>query len=589
INKFDRYQERFAHFQHDPANPNSLSHNRVLALYHDDQDALWIGTDGGGLDRYDRQTGQFTHFQCAPEAPSGLGNNYVSDVVADRRGRLWIATWGGGISVLDPQAGTFVQVRADPLNSDSLSTDTVVSLLIDRQGTLWAATVGAGLDRLAVPDVLDPDRMAFEHFRAARLAPNRLSDSYVFRMIEDLDGTLWLGTRDGGLSHFDPASRRFVTYRADPSTPGALQSNFVPGLLLDRFGTLWIGTAAGLSRYNREDDSFDHFTTEDGLPDDIVVAIQEDDEGYLWLSTQRGLARFDPEREAFKNYGVSDGLQGYEFTTAAARAPDGTLFVGGINGFNRIDPDQVIDNPQVPPVVLTSLEQNGRPLARDASLENLRGITLRWPDNDFQFEFAALNYSQSQRNQYAYMLEGFDDDWNQLGNRRFGRYTNLPGGTYTLRIKGSNNDGLWNEAGTAIAVSVVPPFWQSRWFQLVAVLVLASAAVAGYRLRVRGIRARSLALEEEVKQRTREMERRQQELEALYRADEQLYSHLQLDHVLQSLVDIAVDTLKADKSAVFRWDEAVERYRMRVSRGFSSQALETLAFPRGQGVLDYVT
>jgi signal transduction histidine kinase len=241
------------------------------------------------------------------------------------------------------------------------------------------------------------------------------------------------------------------------------------------------------------------------------------------------------------------------------------------------------------------LTQDGDLVDLDQAVEDVRKVTLRWPRNSFEFEFAALNYVQPEKNQYAYMLDGFDEDWRYVGTRRFGRYTNLPGKTYTLRIKGSNNDGVWNEDGTLVTITVVPPFWNTWWFRGITALALMGSVFAGYRLRVRSIQARNLALTAQVEERTRalaqrthEIERRRQELEALYRADAELHRHLRLDQVLQALVDIAVDILQADKSSLMVWDDRRERLVVQVARGFRAETLAEMSFAPGTGTVGHV-
>jgi signal transduction histidine kinase len=278
------------------------------------------------------------------------------------------------------------------------------------------------------------------------------------------------------------------------------------------------------------------------------------------------------------------------------------MFFGGINGLTAFYPDHVRDNPHVPPVVLTLLTQGGDEIDPGRATENIAEVTFYWPNNFFEFEFAALCYSHPKKNQYAYILEGFDQDWNYIGTRRFGRYTNLSGGTYTLRLKGSNNDGVWNEEGVSITITVVPPFWEAWWFRSIVALVLVGGAIGSYQLRVRSIQARNRELEDlveerthtlgqrtdELEQRTHETERRRQELEALYRADAELHRHLRLEEVLQALVDIAVDILQADKSALMVWDDQREKLVVQVARGFHPDTLDQMFFAPGKGTVGHV-
>ncbi|MFC1879571.1 histidine kinase, partial [Chloroflexota bacterium] len=243
--------------------------------------------------------------------------------------------------------------------------------------------------------------------------------------------------------------------------------------------------------------------------------ILEDEGGNLWLSTSNGISKFDPAGASFRNYTISDGLQSNSFSTGAYYKNNrGEMFFGGSNGFNIFTPEEVIDNSAVPVIVLTSLTQSGQEIELDSALEYLWEVTFYRPDSFFEFEFAALNYTQTEKNQYAYMLEGFDKDWVYIGNKRYGRYTNLPGGSYTLRLKGSNNDGIWNEEGAAIQVSIVPTIWERWWFWVVIAIALGGGVYGSYRLRVRSLETRSKQLEIQVGDRTEELSRTNLRLES---------------------------------------------------------------------------
>jgi len=365
----------------------------------------------------------------------------------------------------------------------------------------------------------------------------------------------------------------------------------------DLAGGIWLGTfGGGLAKFDRQRQTIAQFREKDGLPSGVVYGVLEDDWGKLWLSTNLGLSRFDPQTEAFTTFDISDGVQSNEFNSGAYhKNASGEMFFGGVNGFNAFYPGSIARNFYKPPIVLTALAQNSVPVHPDRAPESIERAVVRWPNNSFEFEFAALNYCQPERNQYAYMLEGLDQDWYYVGTQRTGRYTNLPGKNYTLRIIGSNNDDLWNMEGTSLRVTVVPPFWQTWWFRGGIVLLLLGSIIAAVRLRFRSIEAHSRELERQVTERTRslaernrEIERRKQELEALYRADAELHRHLSLDQVLQALVDIAVDILQADKSALMAWDDRHEKLVVRVARGYRSETLSTMTFNPGNGTVGHV-
>jgi signal transduction histidine kinase/ligand-binding sensor domain-containing protein len=510
ISKLDRDKRKFALYQADPSEPKSLSHNRVLALGEAVDGTLWVGTDGGGLDRFEPAGGTFTHHTHKPDDPYTLSNNRVTAVHPGLDGDQWIGTWGGGFAKLDPETERFLHYQADPFDPQSLGSNMVHSIYQDYEGIIWVGT-DSGLERF------DPVVGRFLNYVS--------SGEEVRAIYEGQRHDLWFGT-DDGLGRFDRETGRIVRYRADSGHAAGLSRGEVNAIYQDRAGRLWIGTSYGLSQFDLGAEVFTHYGEEDGLADDVVQAILEDDQGYLWISTTGGLSRFEPASGEFRNYDLSDGLQGYEFTRARCRASDGTMYFGGINGLNAFAPDRVKDNPYPPPMVLTSLTQGGNDVVVGRAVETVTDVRLTWPNNFFEFGFVALNFHQSEKNQYAYKLEGFDKDWNAVGTRRFGRYTNLPGGTYNLRMKASNNDGVWNEEGISLKVTVVPPFWATWWFRGGILLVLLVGTAAGYRLRVRGIEARSGELEKLAANRTvalsRANERLRQEIAERKRAEEAL-------------------------------------------------------------------
>jgi signal transduction histidine kinase len=398
---------------------------------------------------------------------------------------------------------------------------------------------------------------------------------------------LWLGTE-------------LDLYRLTPET-GALQEIGIDSTVLsihqDRNADLWIGTFGhGLVQVDGTGPSLREIRQKDGLPSDVVYGILEDADGHLWLSTNAGITEFDPSLDRFVNFDESDGIQSKEFNAGAYfESSSGEMFFGGVNGFNTFFPDQLRSNRYRPPVVLTALTQGGLDLRNENALGSTKEISINWPNNFFEFEFAALNYCQPESNEYAYRLEGLDREWLYVGSQRTGRYTNLSGKTYTLRVKGSNNDGIWNEEGVSLKIRVVPPIWATWWFRGGIALAVVICAIVGFRLRVRSLEARSQQLETLVQERTRaladrtrETERRKQELEALYRADAELHRHLDLDQVLSTLVDIAVDILGADKSSLVVWDDRHEKLVVRVAQGYHPETLEQMVFTPREGTVGHV-
>jgi PAS domain S-box-containing protein len=493
VSRYARVKEKFGRYQPDPLDPNSLSGAEVGALYEDHTGVLWIGVPGEGLDSLDRTSGQFTHYSHDPSDPHSLSKNNVRALYEDHEGELWVGT-NQGLDRLDRATGQFQHCVHDPDDPSSLGPGAVKAILEDHTHALWVATEEPGtLNRF---DRITETFTRYEHNPAN---PDGFINTYGVRAIyEDRAGDLWLGTYTG-LVHFDRDTETFTQYRPDPENPHSLSHNFVWSIYEDPAGILWVATDEGLNRFDRASGQFAVYTVEDGLASDHVESILADEQGNLWLGTSRGLSRFDPHTETFRNYDVSDGLTSNVMVLGAShRSESGEMFFGTLDGFNAFYPADVKDNPHVPPVVLTAFRKFDQVVEFDAPLSEVEEITLSYWDNFFAFEFAALAYTDPARNQYAYQLEGFDEDWIHCGTRRYASYTNLPPGEYTFRVKGTNNDGVWNETGRAVRIAITPPFWQTWWFR-----VLAAAIVLGVTSAVVGARMRYIAVLRESEERFR--------------------------------------------------------------------------------------
>ena len=548
LDQFNASSGQFVHYQHDPSLGFSLGSNVVTAIHESADGVLWVGTYGAGLDKSYRGQYRFGYLFRQPELPTGLSGNLVRKISVDNSGVVWISTLDGGLNALDPDTAQVTHYQHDSANPGSLMSNEIRAAIRDEAGSLWVGS-SLGLDRLdlgaeafvhfrpdpqdsgqlagaPVNDILETrdgqiwigtelgldryDRQAgaFQHYRPRAGNPDSLSGYEIVELYEDRSGILWVGTFNDGLNRFHPETDGFTRYQHQIDDPLSLSNDSILAIHQDARGTLWVGTSGGgLNRFDPETGSFRHFLEADGLPNNVVYGILEDDAGYLWLSTNRGLSRFDPIQEIFRNYTVSDGLQGDEFSpNACARDAAGSLYFGGVNGLTVFDPDEIVDSTHVPAIVLLALTQDGRSIAADAAPEMIQEVTLRWPSNYFEFDFAALSYAQPEENRYAYILEGFETDWHFIGNEHKGQYTNIPGGSYILRMTGSNQDGLWNETSLQVRVTVIPPVWQTWWFKAgLAVAALALVATA-YRMRVKSVEAYNRQLESQVRDRTLEIE-----------------------------------------------------------------------------------
>ena len=526
---FDQRAGTFTQYAHDPKDPRSLSSNEVTSISEDKAGQLWVGTKLHGVNVFDRRTKSFNHYGHSDKDPGSLSSNGTWSVYCERSGTIWVSTPDKGINKLnrakppftsypyDDQAPLteFPQVFADnvdriwvhasnewkkfdprtatflrqPLDKDSYP------LFDDRAGNLWIGKDSGGLDkrdyRGHTTSVHDPAGLRFRQvvycfietrdgsfwlgttdggLYAVDPATNSVKrvqegGSEIQNILEDSYGLLWIGTWNDGLLCYDPRKETVVRYRYDPRNPSSLSANVVLTVYEDKTGTLWVG-ANGLDRFDRATGTFTHFTAKDGLPGDPVGKIMEDDHGNLWLGTGKGISKFDPRKISFKNYDVSYGLADNAIRIqSGCKTKNGEMYFGG-KGLTRFHPDSIRDNLYVPPIVITQFRLFEKPVPFT------KEVNLSYRNNFISFDFSALSYLSPENNQYAYRMEGIDSGWVYAGTRRYASYPHLTPGEYVFRVKGSNNDGLWNEEGTSVAITISPPFWNTWWAYATYVLII---------------------------------------------------------------------------------------------------------------------
>jgi signal transduction histidine kinase len=428
---------------------------------------------------------------------------------------MWVGTYNGGLNRLDRRTRTFTRLELDHEDSPSAEKSQIWSIEHDRFGDLWIGT-SAGLYRL------NRETGDSVLYRSEFADSTSLAHDYVWNLHEDREGRLWVGTHDG-LGLFDRDRETFVNYQHEPEDPASLSFNQITSIHEGADGRLWLGThGGGLNLFDPERRAFTAYRVDDGLPSDVVLTVTGDSTGDLWLGTNRGLSRFSPRRKTFTNFDHDDGLQGRQFNRGAIlTSRDGELLVGGINGFNLFEPGRIEVNSDPPAVVLTGFKifnkevrvGENEPLQRQIGEAEM--ITLRHDQSVVSFEFAALNYRNPGRNQYAYLLEGFDSEWVQAGTQRSATYTNLDPGSYTFRVRGSNNSGVWNERGAAIRLEILPPLWATWWFRLCALAALGGVVFAIIYLRTRTVRRHNLELQAEIVERRRAEDERSRLLDEM--------------------------------------------------------------------------
>lgn len=476
INQFVKSTRKFGHNIKTSHSGIGISHKRVRSLYKDKDDVLWVGADNG-LNRRDPKTGLYQYYQHDVNDSSTITKGMVMSILRDSKGRIWAGTYDGGLNLL-LENGKFIQYTPDKENPNSISSRRVYSIMEDSQGYLWLGTI-EGLNRF------DTETGLFRHFYNNPNDPKSISQHSIYDTIEDVSGDIWVATRNGGLNRLDPKTGHFEHFTHDPNDPQSLSHNRIFALYQDNPDELWAATSNGLNRLDIQSGKFTRYDKRHGLLNNTVYAVTGDEQGYIWVSTNRGLARFNTTKERFQTFRFMDGLQSDEFNNGAySKSHDGELLFGGINGFNRFYPDQIQPDTQPPPIAIDQFYLANKwpglissnptsPLSK--VINQLEQLVLSHRDAVFSFGFTALHFVDPDKNQYAYRLDGFDQDWTfTAADHRRATYTNLPAGEYVFRVKAANNHGIWNDTGRQMSIVIEPAPWQTLWAYLLYTMIVCS-------------------------------------------------------------------------------------------------------------------
>ncbi len=469
-------------YVHKPDNQNSISHNAVLCLVKDSDGFLWIGTYGGGVNRFDPKTEKFTHFINKPQDTNGISDNIIWSMTEDLDGNIWMATETHGVEMYDKKTDTFVHFPYDKQKISNASYDKIKKTV------------------------------------------NNQSIRSIYR---DSEGNIWIGSFSGANKYNYKTKQLEASYQHTPDDSTSLSNDWVFGVFEDSKKRIWIATyGGGLNLLNSDNQTFTRFTEQDGLPHGIIYGILEDQNGLLWISTHEGLSRFNPAAKTtdkrFKNFDALDGLKNTQFNRGAYIAlPSGEFLLGGTNGFTAFYPSEIRINHRIPPVVLTGFRLFNKtvPILDNPELSPLQQhisltdeLVLDYDQSVLTFQFSVLNFTQSEKNQVAFRLENFEKEWNYVGNQRTATYTNLDEGTYIFRVKGANNDGIWNEEGVRLKIRIRPPWWDTIWFKFVLVIIFTVLPILWYLYRMSVIKRQKEKLEQQVRERTAEIRERNQEI-----------------------------------------------------------------------------
>jgi signal transduction histidine kinase/class 3 adenylate cyclase/ligand-binding sensor domain-containing protein len=466
--KYDPKRMNFHWLQHQPGNPNSLSSNQVMDIEEDYLGGLWICTQDSGLNFYDRKTKSFTHFRHTEGNMGCIASDEVWGIFEDSKHQLWIATVNG----LDRY------LRESQKFEHYLPNTWVISVMEDRKGRFWLGTLGSGLIRF------DPETGHFQAYKyTGDLTTGPSSNEAGYFVMEDLNGILWCTNRLRP-QRFYPETEKFEVITDFHTGSG--------GLLMDEKNDIWVSSFDGLGHLRVKEQAFQNYDPFKDFNNKTVMAIQEDDRGRIWGVGDAGMFCFDPNTESVQNFFASDGLPSNNLRLAySTKSAAGELFFGCTHGMFWFHPDSIRRDSTPPLITFSKMEVAGEPLAvgPDSPLKQHISVTqqlaLPYNENDLTIHYAALHYKNPLKNQYKVMMVGYDDKWKEMGTLRRASYTNLPPGKYTFRVIASNADGVWNERGISLKITIIPPWFWNAWSKILYLAFILTTLYFLYRWRTR--------------------------------------------------------------------------------------------------------
>jgi ligand-binding sensor domain-containing protein/two-component sensor histidine kinase len=485
--KYDSNQNPFYWYHRIVGSPNTMSASGTQCIYIDRLQNIWFGHSTSIIDKYNPATGYYKSYNLQSLDPSAVKEMRVMSMCEDTNGSLWIATFNNGLYKMDIEKETLQKIYSLPEEPFVIQNASIWCMLITKTDQILLGPPEKDLI------LFDPKTY---HTQIIDLNPTNNEVNRISSMYEDQDGTIWIGTFNYGLYKINIVDDQFQIvehYLYDKNNSNSLSYDNVSDIIRSEIidtNALWIATANGFNRLDLESKAFKHFFKKDGLPDNLTLKVLEDNKGNIWVSCAIGIGRYDIKTGQWKSFGTSDGMPFETFGGSrqnTAKAADGQLFFSGSSGTIGFYPDQIKENLIIPPIYFTDFRIFNESVKLDTSILFKKAITLSHDQNAFSFEFTALNYTNPEKNQYAYKMEGFHDDWIYSGNEHTASFTNLDPGNYVLWVKGSNNHGLWNEEGTSILIIITPPWWATWWFRTIAFLALIGIVYGIYRYRVNKI------------------------------------------------------------------------------------------------------
>lgn len=493
---------------------SGLSNNNVTSFHIEGNGDVWIGTDGGGINIWNPTTNTFSQKKTRVDDESSLGSNAVLDVFEDSSGTIWVATWAGGLNKYDRRTDTFT--RFNTAVNNSILNNNVFEIDEDSQGNIWVGTFGG-------VDVIDKNGARIKHISADGTEEQSLLSNEVISLLVE-DNNCWVGTLGGvsKLTFNNDYSYSILNLAHDPLDTTSIAANVINDITKDSQGNVWIATKSGLSKFNQSENNFTNFTKKDGLPAREIMGFFESDPGEYWITTTNGVAKLQFQGDAITQniqFNYSDGLQSDNFLRGSYEvSKNGIVYLGGSKGFNYFGLEKIKSNSELAEVFFTELKINNQPITANQAekisshIFNAPDITLDRFDNVITIGFVGLNYTQTEKNQYQYKLEGFEETWNYVGTQRFANYTNLDPGNYTFMVKASNNDLVWNEEPKILTINVKPAWWATWWFRGLSITVLGIGVYFVATWRARSIKLQRIELQRRIKEATTQVKDQNQQL-----------------------------------------------------------------------------
>lgn len=569
LSLYDAKRDAFIRFGYDASQPTSISSNTIRRIFEDAAGDLWVGTYPSGLNFYDSSSAAISVYGVESDPNSSLLTNETGAILEDKHGNLWIGA--GGVTKLDRTTQTMTHYS--PANG-KIATEAVISGFIDSDGDIWFGSWAGGYYRYnAQTDRFDKMPLDATLARSGAKQAKVLNDNVVWSIYQDSSDALWIGTHNGGLSQYnkktgeyrifeqsfedeqsisnqiiwttledskgrfwagtpsgvnllDKQKGNFKRYMPNPDDPHGLANGSVLSIFEDNQNRLWMGTDAGLHLYRDDSDDFAVFGTKNGFADQGIRSIVQDDRGWLWMGTNNGVVAFEPDTKEVRNFTTynCNKIGGFD-TGTGLKTQRGEMVFGGRNGVFIFDVNKLALNGYIPPVVLTdfriftkSVPIGGEDGILTKVINQTDSITLDYTKSMFSFRFAALNFRESEKNQYAYKLEGFDDDWREVGDQRSALYTNLNAGNYVFKVRASNNDGVWNNDGASIRFKQLPPPWRTWWAYTIYTLIgigIIVQFVRSQRRKRRLVEEQNRILEIRVAERTSELRAKNKDIQTM--------------------------------------------------------------------------